>query len=216
MDHDDEIAGESSPSRSARSKKNLDRKLMERMMESTSDAPNTFDEPKAAPGVVEQQEEEGSENSTSKKQGQLPSTTLGPGQERLSDQILTEMKAAREAEATRSTQPGVVNGVTPGYLLPGEARMGSSIAQNVKSCFQSFHNLHAAVMEVSEQGLDTLGQMSPDWIKDTLDRFKLWSQNIGAHHTGRRSLDYRLRDASNLQNQAIDLVRGMGRALDDG
>lgn len=91
-----------------------------------------------------------------------------------------------------------------------------SIAKKVKSCLRAFELLCTAILEASEQDIDTMGEISSDWIKDTLDRFKLWSQNIGAHHTGRRSLDYRLRDASNLRKQAIDLVGDMVQAVDDG
>lgn len=91
-----------------------------------------------------------------------------------------------------------------------------SIAKMVKSCMGAFQSLSTAVLDVPEKGIDTLGQMSPSWTTDTLDRFKLWSQNIGAHHTGRRSLDYRLRDASNIREQAIHLVGDMIQALDDG
>lgn len=58
--------------------------------------------------------------------------------------------------------------------------------------------------------------MSLEWVEDRFDRFKLWSQNIGAHHTGRTSLDYRLRDASNLWKQAVDLVGDLAQALEDG
>lgn len=80
----------------------------------------------------------------------------------------------------------------------------------------SFQSLLAVVVEASEQQNHSLEQMSPEWAKDKFDRFKLWSQNIGAHRTGRSSLDYRLRDASNLRNQAIDLVGDLSQALEDG
>lgn len=141
---------------------------------------------------------------------------LVSGQKHSRDQILAGMKAARAAEAAKTNKPSVGGSVTPGSLESEIAKMEPTIARNVKLCIQTFHLLHAAVVEVSEQGGDTVGQMSPDWTKDKLDRFKLWSQNIGAHHTGRRSLDYRLRDASNLRYQAIDLVGGLTQVLDDG
>lgn len=89
------------------------------------------------------------------------------------------------------------------------------IAKRVESCMRTFQLLSAAI-EAFEQHGDALEQLNSYWVKDEFDRFKLWSQNIGAHHTGRRSLDYRLRDTSNLRKQAIDLLEDMAQALEDG
>lgn len=80
----------------------------------------------------------------------------------------------------------------------------------------AFQSLLAAIAKASEQQSYSLGQISSEWVKEKFDRFKLWSQNIGAHHTGSSSLDYRLRDASNLRKQAIDLVGDLAQALEDG
>ncbi|KAI8950036.1 hypothetical protein F4801DRAFT_590656 [Xylaria longipes] len=43
-------------------------------------------------------------------------------------------------------------------------------------------------------------------ISDQLSKFKLWAGNIGAHRTGRSSLDYRLRDSSHLHTQVMTLL----------
>lgn len=94
--------------------------------------------------------------------------------------------------------------------------MENSIAKTVRSCMRAFQSLSAAVLEASEQQDHSLGEMNSEWAKDKFDRFKLWSQNIGAHRSGRSSLDYRLRDASNLKKQAIDLVGDLAQALEDG
>lgn len=94
--------------------------------------------------------------------------------------------------------------------------MENSIAKRVRSCMRAFQLLLAAILEASEQQDHSLGEMSSEWAKDKFDRFKLWSQNIGAHRTGRSSLDYRLRDASNLRKQAIDLVGDLAKGLEDG
>ncbi|KAI0801635.1 hypothetical protein GGR55DRAFT_692515 [Xylaria sp. FL0064] len=54
-------------------------------------------------------------------------------------------------------------------------------------------------------------------IGDQLSKFKLWAGNIGAHRTGRSSLDYRLRDSSNLHTQVVrlldDLINSLNEAL---
>jgi hypothetical protein len=44
-------------------------------------------------------------------------------------------------------------------------------------------------------------------------RFKVWAGNIGAHHRGRRSLEYRLRDASNINDQVLELLREIREEL---
>lgn len=101
-------------------------------------------------------------------------------------------------------------------VSPSAGGANDSISKRVKSCIPAFESLSAAVAEASKQQNHCLGQISSEWVKDNFDRFKLWSQNIGAHRTGRSSLDYRLRDASNLRKQAVDLVGDLVQALEDG
>ncbi|KAI9772000.1 MAG: hypothetical protein M1840_001288 [Geoglossum simile] len=43
-------------------------------------------------------------------------------------------------------------------------------------------------------------------VKDELGRFRVWAGNIGAHRTGRISLDYRLRQAERMKRKVIDLL----------
>ncbi|KAI0474346.1 hypothetical protein F4859DRAFT_514876 [Xylaria cf. heliscus] len=50
-------------------------------------------------------------------------------------------------------------------------------------------------------------------ISDQLSRFKLWAGNIGAHQTGRSSLDYRLRDSSHLHTQVVRLLDDLVTSL---
>jgi hypothetical protein len=58
-------------------------------------------------------------------------------------------------------------------------------------------------------------EIPPDLWQDELGRLRVWAANIGAHQTGRSSLDYRLRDASNIRDQIIRLLKGLQRAFDD-
>jgi hypothetical protein len=53
-------------------------------------------------------------------------------------------------------------------------------------------------------------------ISDQLSRFKLWAGNIGAHRTGRSSLDYRLRDSSHLHTQVMRLLDDLSTSLNEG
>ncbi len=50
-------------------------------------------------------------------------------------------------------------------------------------------------------------------LDDELPRFKVWSANIGAHRTGRSSLEYRLRDASHLRLQLLKLLSNLVGSL---
>ncbi|KAI0541363.1 hypothetical protein GGR58DRAFT_17324 [Xylaria digitata] len=52
-------------------------------------------------------------------------------------------------------------------------------------------------------------------ISDQLSKFKLWAGNIGAHRTGRSSLDYRLRDSSHLQIQVMRLLDDLITSLNE-
>ncbi|KAI0438564.1 hypothetical protein F4803DRAFT_565160 [Xylaria telfairii] len=52
-------------------------------------------------------------------------------------------------------------------------------------------------------------------ISDQLSRFKLWAGNIGAHRTGRSSLDYRLRDSSHLHTQVMRLLGDLITSLNE-
>jgi hypothetical protein len=50
---------------------------------------------------------------------------------------------------------------------------------------------------------------------DELGRLRVWAANIGAHQVGRSSLDYRLRDASHIKGQVIQVLHGLDSLLDD-
>ncbi|KAK4040937.1 hypothetical protein C8A01DRAFT_34994 [Parachaetomium inaequale] len=52
-------------------------------------------------------------------------------------------------------------------------------------------------------------------ITDEQSRFKVWSGNIGAHKTGMSSLDYRLRDASPIKSQVINLLKDLSQMTED-
>ncbi|KAF8533857.1 hypothetical protein BDD12DRAFT_465179 [Trichophaea hybrida] len=52
-------------------------------------------------------------------------------------------------------------------------------------------------------------------LKDECGRFRVWAENVGAHRTGRMSLDHRLREASRVKKVVIDLLEGMRTALQE-
>ncbi|KAK3327391.1 hypothetical protein B0T19DRAFT_161775 [Cercophora scortea] len=88
----------------------------------------------------------------------------------------------------------------------------ASISENVLLCLRAFQALTAAPLDVPSAGEERLS--FPE-IDDEFSRFKVWSANIGAHQTGRSSLDYRLRDASNIKNQVVKLLQNLAELLHD-
>ena len=50
-------------------------------------------------------------------------------------------------------------------------------------------------------------------IQTEIGRFRVWSENIGAHRHGRVSLDYRLRQSTRMRAQVIKLVDDLISAL---
>ncbi|KAK6838008.1 zinc finger transcription factor ace1 [Apiospora arundinis] len=82
----------------------------------------------------------------------------------------------------------------------------------VRECLESFDS-------VLSQRTDTEGTTDAVIvlvkIKDEQDKFKVWSGNIGAHRKGTSSLDYRLRDASNLREEVQSLLQELLESLAD-
>ena len=84
------------------------------------------------------------------------------------------------------------------------------IAALVKSCLLHFNTLVTSLNTSSDYRVFSRA------VSDASGRFKIWSGNIGAHHTGRRSLDHRLRDASHLQEHVLKLLSSLMQSLSDG
>ncbi|GKU08644.1 unnamed protein product [Fusarium langsethiae] len=89
--------------------------------------------------------------------------------------------------------------------------MEESIADSVRKCLDKFCTIRKAV---SPEAV-TLDKKTALGIGEEEARFKVWSANIGAHSAGRRSLQYRLRDASHLQKQVTSLLNELSQLLED-
>lgn len=94
----------------------------------------------------------------------------------------------------------------PLTLLPGSP----PIATQVKKCLNQFD-----VLLVDLETSDDYHTLKRE-VADAFGRFKIWSGNIGAHRVGQRSLDYRLRDASHLQEHVFTLLSSLLDGLQDG
>ncbi|KAI1345579.1 hypothetical protein F5Y01DRAFT_52592 [Xylaria sp. FL0043] len=103
--------------------------------------------------------------------------------------------------------------ITLGVKMAPDAVQGS-IADRVAQSLAAFEA--ASAIETQAQPEDS-HLIWVEAIGDQLSKFKLWAGNIGAHRTGRSSLDYRLRDSSNLHTQVVrlldDLITSLNEAL---
>lgn len=89
--------------------------------------------------------------------------------------------------------------------------MAENIAKRVTRCLSSFKLL---VLREQEPGWSE-ARVQLSSVQDELSRFKVWAGNIGAHRTGRSSLEYRLRDASHIRAQVLRLLDDLDELLED-
>jgi len=91
----------------------------------------------------------------------------------------------------------------------------SPIASRAKKCLELFDGLVGIPHEPGQQpGQD----VSRAEAVDCLGRFKIWAGNIGAFQQfeSQSSLDYRLRDASKIAAQIVDLLDELAESIEDG
>ncbi|KAK3644383.1 hypothetical protein LTR56_009635 [Elasticomyces elasticus] len=81
-----------------------------------------------------------------------------------------------------------------------------TLPSTVNQCFDAFDSLREAAEAGSEISLA---------LQEERGRFKVWTANISAHRavTSRRSLEYRLRDSSNLRDTVNFLLQDLLQAL---
>ncbi|KAH7202523.1 hypothetical protein BKA60DRAFT_657595 [Fusarium oxysporum] len=93
----------------------------------------------------------------------------------------------------------------------------NTIADHVSACLQEFNSLCSSPTIwtdiIPDEG--TQSDISLVKLQNELSRFKVWSGNIGAHRKGRSSLDHRLRDASNIRDQVVELLEDLRESLQD-
>ena len=86
------------------------------------------------------------------------------------------------------------------------------IPLRVASCGRRFHSLIKALSNAPHYA----AQIRPGAIGDEFDRFKAWAGNIAAHRKGRRSLEYRLRDAPHLKDETCNVLTALDEYLQNG
>lgn len=78
-----------------------------------------------------------------------------------------------------------------------------SISATVRQCLAMFKSIEGEHHDIPG-------------LEDEHGQFRIWVGNISAHRSGgRRSLEYRLRDSSNLQSMVVVLLQDLLKALDD-
>lgn len=82
----------------------------------------------------------------------------------------------------------------------------------VSSCLKAFKILSSALDDIDIPDQFPLRKA----IDECNGRFRVWSGNIGAHQTGKGSLDYRLRDASHIKTRVLRLLEDLVELLSDG
>ena len=86
----------------------------------------------------------------------------------------------------------------------------STIASESKACIRSFEEIcHIINNSKSQRPKD----LSPHAILDEFGRFRVWAGNIGALQSGTSSLDRRLRKASHVQRQVLQLLNDLNYTL---
>ena len=84
-----------------------------------------------------------------------------------------------------------------------------SIASQYARCNNSFYKLLQILETLNEQDLTQR-------ILDEFGRFRVWAENAGAHRMGSISLDYRLREASHVHEDLVELLEELNKNLGEG
>ncbi|OTA88374.1 hypothetical protein M434DRAFT_80404, partial [Hypoxylon sp. CO27-5] len=93
-------------------------------------------------------------------------------------------------------------------------RQGKSISERSREVRKSLENLKSQIQKETRE--DQL-LIQPDVIEDILDRYSLWTGNLGALHepTNRLSLDCRLSAAPEIRDQICEFLDDLQEAIDD-
>ncbi|KAI1427238.1 hypothetical protein F5Y12DRAFT_180747 [Xylaria sp. FL1777] len=91
--------------------------------------------------------------------------------------------------------------------MPEQQTLVPTIAERTDSCFKSFqHCLNEAA---------TIHSRELSLVEDQLARFSLWSSNIRVFAAGRGALDYRLREAPDVQDAVVGVLEALDYLVQD-
>jgi len=84
----------------------------------------------------------------------------------------------------------------------------AAVSKCAQKCFESFQSCLNSASK-SDKFNAPWPKLSLVRVEDQLARFQLWTANIRVFSTGRDSLDYRLRDASDIKTPVIGLLQAL-------
>ncbi|TQN73828.1 hypothetical protein CSHISOI_01593, partial [Colletotrichum shisoi] len=90
--------------------------------------------------------------------------------------------------------------------------MAKNIGDLAVDIISSFHSLLGALEESDDGSVRKRLQYK---FRDQLARFRVWSGDTGALERGQDSLESRLRDASHIRTQILELLNDLGQSLKD-
>jgi hypothetical protein len=99
----------------------------------------------------------------------------------------------------------------PNTLLFDHPHM--AVAEQVAKCLTAFQLLEHSCLQ---KGLTEDNRDIPSLLDDEFGRLKIWSSNLGAHRSGKSSLDFRLSDATELRARVVELLESLTESLDEG
>jgi hypothetical protein len=93
-------------------------------------------------------------------------------------------------------------------LAKGDSQSLAVLGKEIQTAFDLVLKYH------DKYGLKLPGFLPASWEHE-LERFELWANNLGLHHRGHSSLDYRLREVEALKNIIYGLLQDMKTTLDE-
>lgn len=94
--------------------------------------------------------------------------------------------------------------------VASRARLVGDIARLVSICLRAFSEVKTCFSQADDR---IKAKIPAEAIADESGRFRLWVGNSAAHRTGRSSLDHKLREASHIRTQVVDLLENVGMVL---
>jgi hypothetical protein len=89
---------------------------------------------------------------------------------------------------------------------------GPSVASHVETCLHSFQT---TIDELPKISTENRNKIPPGSLNNELGRFRIWAANTDAHARGNNSLDYKLREASHLRDEIIQLLQHLETVLQE-
>ena len=90
-----------------------------------------------------------------------------------------------------------------GHVAPMEGPGTGIMGVHCKRCLDAFHHL---CDDLGSSSVKYTHQIKLPAMKDEHARFKVWAGNIGAHRSGRVSLDHRPREATRTRKRVVNLL----------